>query len=780
MSSSGNTVVHAQLSRDMGLFSVTMIGVGAMIGAGIFVLTGISAGTSGPGLLLAFALNGIFSLITAMAYAELGAAVPEAGGGYLWVKESLPNPSGFLSGWISWFAHSVACSLYALGFSVYFSMLLKALNIHLVFLNEEHLHKVLAVFVCIILAYINYRGAKETGRMGAIITIGKIVILGIFIGAGMYRIYSLDNWTGNFTPFLPKGYSGVFMAMGLTFIAFEGYEIIAQSGEEIKNPHKNIPRAIFLSLLIVVPIYLLVGFSAIGAVQVENMASWEYLGKMKELAILEAARNLLPGGAIIILFGGLLSTLSALNATIYSSSRVAFAMARDSNLPEVFNRVSTKTRTPVFSITITMVVVIGMAVFLPIEDVASAADIMFLFLFVFVNMALINLRRHRPELKRYFRVPLVPFLPVLGIISLLFITIYLSIFSPLAWFTVTGWITTGIILYYSYSARLEKEIKGSKIAIARLAGERKDFGVLVSVRNEEEASQLAKIAALIAKARSGEVIAMNIVEVPEQLPLTEGLRLTENRGTLLENARKTLPENNVPFHLLVRVAHRIDDAITDTVKEYNIKFVLLGWEGHIRNPGRTFGTNIDAVLRKVPCDVALLKYKIAMEKVSPITLFRKFFKIFRWKKEGKHDDSVREIKRIFLPTSGGPNARFAAELASEIAKVTSAELTVATIIPETEKQDGEEFLDSTLKDIDFASTKLNKKILKSHSIMETILNESKNHDMIIIGASRRSLYHQMRYGSLPRNIALYSQVPVMIVKKYEGTIKSWIKRFLGQ
>jgi amino acid transporter len=240
-----------------------------MIGAGIFVLTGIAAGTAGPGLLLAFLLNGIVTLFTALAYAELGSAIPEAGGGYLWIKHALPSINGFLSGWMSWFAHAVAGSLYALGFGAYFGLLLENYGISLFGLSGEGLDKFLAVVVALIFIYINYRGASETGTIANIVGFTKIVILGVFIISGLYTIYYSPDWFSNFNPFLPNGFGGIFMAMGLTFIAFEGYEVIAQTAEEVKNPKKNIPKAIFLSLLIVIPIYLLVAFASIGALKTD-------------------------------------------------------------------------------------------------------------------------------------------------------------------------------------------------------------------------------------------------------------------------------------------------------------------------------------------------------------------------------------------------------------------------------------------------------------------------------------------------------------------------------
>ncbi|MGB3862106.1 MAG: APC family permease, partial [Candidatus Aminicenantaceae bacterium] len=258
------------LSRDLSLFSVTMIGVGAMIGAGIFVLTGIAAGVAGPAIIVAFLLNGIVAIFTASAYAELGGSIPEAGGGYLWVKSSLPQPSGFLSGWMSWMAHSVACALYAVGFGAYFGEVFHEFGAHLS-IPPEILKKILAVVIVILFTYINFKGAKETGKAGNIATMLKISILFLFILLGSKIIYSEPIRISHFTPFFGKGFFGILTAMGLTYIAFEGYEIIAQSGEEVKDPEKNIPKAIFISLLIVVPIYILVAFVALGVVNPGDM-----------------------------------------------------------------------------------------------------------------------------------------------------------------------------------------------------------------------------------------------------------------------------------------------------------------------------------------------------------------------------------------------------------------------------------------------------------------------------------------------------------------------------
>jgi amino acid transporter len=385
-------VEETYLNRDLSEFDITMIGVGAMIGAGIFVLTGIAAGATGPALMLAFALNGIVTIFTAMVYAELGSAIPESGGGYLWVKEAHGGSHAFLAGWMSWFSHAVAGALYALGFGSYGAHLLRSLALQLPGMESRLLEKGLAVAVVLIFLYINYRGISETGMAGNIVTLGKLAVLALFIGFGLHAILERPEPTDPFRPFFPKGMESIFLAMGFTFIAFEGYEIIVQAGEEVKNPRRSIPRAVFWSLIIVVPLYILVGIVAIGAIQ-STGPTWEFLGEHRELGLVKAAEQFMPFGSFILLFGGLLSTVSALNATTFSSTRVAFAMGRDKALPDLFARIHKRNRTPYMALAGTGVIILLMVLLVPIEEVTTAADVMFLLLFVQVNYAVLRIRR---------------------------------------------------------------------------------------------------------------------------------------------------------------------------------------------------------------------------------------------------------------------------------------------------------------------------------------------------------------------------------------------------
>jgi amino acid transporter len=358
------------LARSLTGFDATMMGVGAMIGAGVFVLTGIAAGEAGPAAIIAFALNGIVTMFTAFSYAELASTIPEAGGGYAFVNRAFPGVLGFTSGWMLWFAYTVACSLYALAFGSFFIELLETYfpigyetSVGLVGRNVAI--PVVTVAITAFFINLNVTGADVTGKAENVITLAKIGVLGLFIFFGLVAMFGAPAQAqANFTPLFPKGLGGVLVAMGLTFIAFEGYDLIATVSEEIKDPTRSIPRATFVSLGVSVAIYLLILLVSIGAVNpfqftdIYNLLPnqlpaelnprtldpsdpavntvWEILGLYKETGIVRAAQNFMPGfGVLMIVFGGLLSTMSALNATVLASSRVAFSMGRERMLPSI-------------------------------------------------------------------------------------------------------------------------------------------------------------------------------------------------------------------------------------------------------------------------------------------------------------------------------------------------------------------------------------------------------------------------------------------------------------
>jgi APA family basic amino acid/polyamine antiporter len=435
------------LARTLGLASATALGLGAMIGAGIFVLTGMGAGEAGPALILAFALNGVIALIVGVCYAELAAMLPRDGGAYVWAKPAFGSLIGFSAGWLSWFAQAIACALYATAFG---SFAVELINIFVGYASATNIHWRVFMSSGLLggLLWVNYKGAGDTGKLEIIITAFKVAILLVIIGGGFIAIAGNSDPIAAYQPFMPAGWSGLIGAMGLTFVAFEGYEVIVQTAEEAKEPSRTIPNAILLSIGVAVTIYLLVAVVLFGGVVVpDGTPVYKFLGTMGELGIMEAAGQFVPYGKEILLVAGLASTASALNATIYGSTRIAYAMGRDGDLPKILAHVHPLHRTPYRAIQITGIIMLIATLTMPIKDIAAAADITFLLVFIIVCASVIRLRKRWPEKHRPFRVAFVPLLPGIGILAGLLLSLALVKISLLAWLTTIAWLLTGLVLH---------------------------------------------------------------------------------------------------------------------------------------------------------------------------------------------------------------------------------------------------------------------------------------------------------------------------------------------
>lgn len=743
------------LSRDLDLFTITMIGVGGMIGAGIFVLTGVAAGTAGPALILAFLLNGVVTSFTAMSYAELGSAFPEAGGGYLWVKEALGGAQGFLSGWMSWFAHVAAGSLYALGFGHFMSELISSAGIHIEWISADLFSKILMTLIIFLFTYVNFRGASETGLIGNVITMTKIVILAFFVLFGVIAMMAEPGWLQRFTlDFMPNGPASVFVAMGLTFIAFEGYEIIAQSGEEVIDPKRNIPRAIFISIIIAVIIYILVGIAAIGSTTPPaGMTSWDYLGAQKEIAVVEVARQTFPWGigGLILLLSGIASTMSALNATTYSSSRVSFAMGRDHNLPSLFSEIHKVNHTPQYAVGFSGALMLVIGWVLPLEDVAAAADIMFLLLFLQVNAAVMILRHKAPELDRGFRIPWFPVLPIIAIISNFLLALSLFAFSPVAWYFALGWIVIGLLAYYAYFSRVEAMEKPKEILMEEVLVSRQ-FSVMVPVAGMEEAGILGRIGALIAASEEGEVIALHVVKVPFQLTLGEGrLFLKEGRG-YLEKVIEKAKLQNVPVHTIIRLGRSVSEGIFKTADENLPNLIVLGWPGYTHTAGRFFGSVIDTIVDNPPADVAVVRYR-----------------------------KMDKVRRILVPVTGGPNSRRAVKLAVSIAQNGNGnpiKVTLLHVLPQNpsrrDKVRGSQIVEEAM--IGNVSDKIETGFIEGTNLVESILEESGEYDLMVLGATEEPLFKNLIIGSTPEQIARRADITVIMVKRRSRRLHNLVRQ----
>jgi amino acid transporter/nucleotide-binding universal stress UspA family protein len=778
------------LARTLGLFDATMIGLGAMIGAGVFVLTGIAMGEAGPAAIIAFALNGIVTTFTAFSYAELASAIPEAGGGYSFVKRAMPGSIGFLSGWMLWFAYTVACALYAVGFGGYFIELLgsywPAAYNALVGTLGHHLAVSLFTFlICAFFISLNVLGADVTGKAENIVTMAKVVVLAVFIAFGLAALFRRPDATAAFRPMFPKELGGVLAAMGLTFIAFEGYDLIATMSEEVKQPKKNIPKATFISLWVAVSIYLLIILVSTGAVDPQKFGvygktydqlpaeleidapldpddpeintAWEILGIYKETGIVRAAENFMPQfGVALIVVGGLFSTMSALNASVLASSRVGFSMGRERMLPPALGKIDPRRRTPHVAVLISGLIIVAVAVMLPLEVVGSGASLMFLLSFALTNAAMIVIRVREPDLQRGFRAPFFPVLPILGIVFNVGLAIYMFTFLPMAWYVALAWVAVGVIVYFAYTVRAAEDEDALPVKI--LHEERlvpKDYQVLIPLANEEQARMLGILGAAIARAHDGEVLALHVVRVPVQLSMSNGRMFLREGKPILDMAIRQAREVDVPVHTMIRLDRHIGRAIVDTAHARKVDLMIMGWPGHTDSPHSAFGSVIDLVAVNPPCDLAVVRFR-----------------------------KRRQPRRILVPTTGGLNAKLSIRLAIDQAHrfvERTGESSVVTLLyvcvpadacPEV-RAEGFELLRNLASGFDYP---LEVKVVPADDVVDGIVEEAANHDLVVIGATAQRLFDQVLFGTVSERVTLRAPVTVMMVKGYRGPVRSWLQR----
>lgn len=777
---------RTELARTLGLYDTAMIGVAAMIGAGIFVLTGRAAGVAGPAFLLAFFLNGLVALLTAGAYAELGAAFPEAGGPFVWVRAAYSRVFAFLTGWLGWASHIVACAVYALGFGVYF---VELLNFFGLIPHPEEMGgglvfwvKGVAVGIALLLGWVNYMGASETGRLGSIMSTVKVAILLLFAGFGFARVFATPGAMANYTPFFSEGtLVPVLLAMGITYMAFEGYEVIVQSSEETINPDRNIPRAIFLSILIVLPVYLLVGGAALGALQSPagfGGANHHYMAELGERVVVEGANQFMipvafPGaatdphtgsaytvGMLLLILAGVASTVSALNSTVFSSSRFSFAMGREALVPPALGSIHPTRRTPHVALATSVGALLAVALLLPIAAVSAAANIMFLLLFGVVNLALLRLRATKPNLRRPFTLPLVPWVPRIAIAVQVVVAVGIFFLpgtgdggSPgvVAWLVVIGWMVAGILLFTGPFNAL-KAVR-PRVAYESLFHAKSRQRILLAVGYRQTIPALVTLAGGLAKVREAAVHTASVALVPEATLLSAaGERDIAPATQIVQAAVKRLEADGIPANATVVVAHAAAEGIVSTARSRQADLLLMGWRGRSRHRGFFLGDTLDRVLARSPAPVAILKAADS----GPWT-------------------------RIFAAVAGGPNTQALIETGADLAVAFGGTLTLGRVARSpAERADAEAFLEDAAAQAreHRPEAKVETKVVEAARIEDGILTAAADHDLLLLGASLGPLTERARLGNVQESVSRRHQGSVLAIRQAEGRVRSFLGRLL--
>ena len=439
-----------KLKRTLTAVDLTALGVGAIIGTGIFVLIGtaIVGDTvrlgAGPGITLSFLLSGFACVLAALCYAEFAAMIPVAGSAYIYSYATLGEFIAWITGWNLILEYGVASVAVAIGWSGYFNKLLQLAGLHLPYWATHApggpdgggLVNLPAVIIVLLCTWILVVGIKESARMTTVIVVLKLAVIGFFIAVGADQVKP-ENWT----PYMPNGFAGVGAAAAIVFFAYIGFDAVSTTAEEAKNPQRDIPIGIIGSLAVCTLLYLLVAGILTG------MIPWQQIDVNAPIAT--ALQQLgFKWGALIVSVGALAGITSVLVVMLMGQVRIFFAMSRDGLLGPWLVGVHPKYRTPHHATWMTGIFVALLAGILNIGAAADVANIGTLFAFVLVCIGVVVLRYAKPDEKRPFRTPLMPWLPIAGALACFALMTFLPLVT---WIRFIGWTVIGVVVYLVYS-----------------------------------------------------------------------------------------------------------------------------------------------------------------------------------------------------------------------------------------------------------------------------------------------------------------------------------------
>jgi basic amino acid/polyamine antiporter, APA family len=435
------------LKRSIGPISLVLLGLGSIIGAGIFIVTGVAAANySGPSLLISFIISAIACTFTALCYAEFASMIPISGSVYTYTYVTLGEMFAWMIGWVLIFEYLISASAVAVGWSSYTVGLLVSFGIIL----PEYLTSSLAmgglinlpaVVIVGLLSGVLILGAKESARVNAAIVLANIAVIVVFIVVGLKYIDP-----ANYTPFTPFGIVGIFQGAAMVFFAYIGFDAVSTAAEEAKDPQKNLPKGIIGSLIISSILYIVV------AAVLTGMVPYKLLNNAAPVAfaLQYVGSNWI---ASIVSVGALCGITSVLLTSLFGQTRIFFAMSRDGLLPGIFSKVHPSYKSPVISIMLVGIVAAFIAALVPLAVIIELVNIGTLSAFIFLAISVMVLRRKQPDIPRGFKCPFVPVIPIISIFSCIFLITQLSS-TTLQRFAIS--LIIGASIYFLYGIRRSK------------------------------------------------------------------------------------------------------------------------------------------------------------------------------------------------------------------------------------------------------------------------------------------------------------------------------------
>ncbi|MGN7787166.1 amino acid permease [Niabella sp. 22666] len=525
----------ASLKKTLGAWGLVALGIGAIIGAGLFSITGgAAANNAGPAITISFVIAALGCAFAGLCYAEFASMIPVAGSAYTYSYATMGEFIAWIIGWDLVLEYAVGAATVAISWSRYLHKFLEGFGIHLP--NElmagpwdGGIINLPAVFVVVLMSLLLIRGTKESAMVNGIIVALKVTVVLIFIVLGWGYI----NYA-NYDPYIPAnegngifGFSGIMRAAGIVFFAYIGFDAVSTAAQEAKNPGKDMPKGILISLVICTLLYILFAHVMTGVTSYKSFqgqdgiapvaVAIEHMGKADANGVYHADYPWLNRAIIVAILAGYMSVILVM---LMGQSRVFYSMSRDGLVPKIFSKVHPTYRTPSKNNLVFMLLVSLFAAFIPARIVGEMTSIGTLFAFILVCIGIIVMRKALPDAPRAFKTPLVPLVPILGVITCLYMMIALP---PDTWIRLILWMIIGMDIYLTYGASHSKlgngtfNRKGMKTAIVSgivlcvlLFGSAwwhhydltQQASIATAKLSEAQAQQLPTVAELSAKAES--------------------------------------------------------------------------------------------------------------------------------------------------------------------------------------------------------------------------------------------------------------------------------------
>ena len=734
------------LQRSLGLFGATGVGVGAIVGGGVLALSGIAFATTGPSAVIAFALNGLIAVLTALSFAEMAAAFPESGGTYSFSKKVLSAPAAFMVGWVIWFASVMAGVLYALGFAVYAA---EAMERVLLLLPVQFPFSPTGrggVLFLALLATIYYGLSliyKSSGG-GQWATWGKVVVFTIIIACGLWFLAGrpLSSFQAPLTPFFAHGTRGLFLSMGYTFIALQGFDLIAAVAGEVKKPEKNIPRAMLLSLGIALAIYLPLLFVIATAGISPGQDILVMSRDNPETVIAVAVQNYLGlFGYWLVMVAAILAMLSALRANLLAASRIAMTMARDRALPHQFERISKSRKTPVPATLLTMLMVIVILLMIPdVAKAGAAASLIFMVSFALSHWTAILARIRTGSKFMPFLVPWFPATHVVGAAACIGLAVFQGIHVPSAGLIGIVWLGIGVVLYLTFFARRASVVDASAAAIdpqIQLLRGRRPL-VLAPVVNPANTEFMISLATAMAPPNIGRVLLLSIVKPQHDWQPGDAIPQIVNIQTILKKALTAAYTGRLAPQILITLSSDPWQEIIRVARIHHCESLLLGLSNLEEEKSTRY---LEKLMGQVDSDVVVLRTSDGLD--------------------------LSSVNRVLVPIGGlGDQNQLRARILGSLQYTGIDRITFLQILPDNTPDEAINHQKKWLKRMAEDGRISNARIIveSSDHPTEMIIAHAADCDLLILGLQRLGRRRKM-IGDVVRHIARQTTCGLILINR---------------